>query len=182
MCWMGINRLTVLTCPKGYQALPGGFLRTASEFQQSEPKGVPGKAASPLRRPNIMRKRLLNPLIVLKSMGHMLIRYGHSRLDVPIFQRMKVILMLGNFQDKLPLGHAQIADAVKVDGQVGDHVAQKFLFADAVDLPVELDIALQQLVGFAGLIIILLNGDILMQPVDIGACSKRKDISRLLLK
>ena len=75
--------------------------------------------------------------------------------------------MLGNFQDKLPLGHAQIADAVKVDGQVGDHVAQKFLFADAVDLPVEPDIALQQLVGFAGLIIILLNGDILMQPVDI---------------
>ena len=29
MCWMGINRLTVLTCPKGYQALPGGFLMTA---------------------------------------------------------------------------------------------------------------------------------------------------------
>ena len=38
------NARSLILCPKGYQAKPGGFLRTASDSQKSENKGVPGKA------------------------------------------------------------------------------------------------------------------------------------------
>ena len=34
-------------CPKGYQAKPGGFLRTASEFQQSEYQGYQANPTIP---------------------------------------------------------------------------------------------------------------------------------------